>query len=110
MYVTHAWETGDQWSLVQGLEAAAQALYLAQHAEVAAHLFGAVDALRATLPYPLGVAEREPRQRRIAAVQTALGLTAFDQAWQAGQEQPLHAVVLSATNALAAARRETART
>lgn len=107
-YVTYAWETGDLWSLVPALETAAQVLGQAHQAEVAARLFGAADALRVTLPSPIGVAEREPRQRHIAVAQSALGSAAFELAWRAGQEQALHAIVRSATDALAAAEQGTA--
>ncbi len=107
-YLAYLWDMGERWTLAPCLETAGVVLRFAHQWEAAASLFGAAHALRAALPYPLGVAEREPLAREIAAVQTALGPAAFQRAWQAGCEQPLTGVVSAATAALAALREDAA--
>lgn len=99
-YLAYVWDMGDHWSLTPCLEAAASVLHFASQWEAAAYVYGAAHALRAALPYPLGVAERDPLQQEITVVQAAIGPTAFQQAWRAGSSQPLPVIVTAAAHAL----------
>jgi tetratricopeptide (TPR) repeat protein len=51
--------------------------------------YGAVDRLRATIPFPLLGGDLTRRQQRIAFLRELLGDEVFDQAWNAGQSQSL---------------------
>jgi hypothetical protein len=91
---------GDQWFLTIALEAGGITLRLARLCEQGTYLLGADTALRTALPFPPGVAEREPLQQHIISLQGALGLTAFQESWTAGATDPLERVARSATVSL----------
>jgi len=86
-------ELGDRQGQAESLEALASALGPTPDA---ARLFGAAEALRATLGAPLPMVERPGYKRDYAAVRQALGADAFDAAWRGGQALPLDQMVIAA--------------
>ncbi len=92
-YVVHAWEMGDRWSLVPGLETAASILAREEHWILAAHGLGAAAAMREDMPYPLGLGDRhffDPCMEQLGAAMDEEQLMA---ALQAGRTRSIDDVV-----------------
>jgi non-specific serine/threonine protein kinase len=90
------WEMRDQGGVVNCLERLAWLLGTGRQAESAAHLFGAVEALRQTLDVPLTPKERPDHEQAMATVQSALGEGAFTMALAHGRARPLEDVIAEA--------------
>ena len=84
---------GDRQGQAESLEALAAAF---GPTPKAARLFGAAEALRATLGAPVPLVERPGYEQAVTAVRQALGAEAFDAAWRAGQALPLDQVLVEA--------------
>jgi predicted ATPase/DNA-binding XRE family transcriptional regulator len=95
------WELGAKWDLAPALEVAGALMAAGDQAEPAVRVFGAADALRAALPFPIGVGDRGMLSRAISETTTVLGELAFTQAWTAGQTQSLETTVAEARAVLA---------
>jgi len=96
------WEIGDKWNLAPALEAAAAIIVAGRHAEPAARLFGAANALREAMPWPIGILDRPWHAFQMAAMSSAIGEPAFTQAWTAGRTQSLEKSVSEARALLTA--------
>lgn len=105
-FLMWAWAMEDLWSLTPSLEMSGMVLRCAGRFEAAASQFGAAYRLRTALPYPLGVAEREPMARELAVIKAALGSNPFQRAWQAGHDALLPSVVRAGADALSAVLQE----
>jgi hypothetical protein len=62
----------------------------------AARLFGVAQALRARIGVPVAPVDRADYECNLAATRAALGETAFDAAWAAGQALPLDQAIAEA--------------
>lgn len=89
------WEFGDTWGVAYTLEIAAAIAAVGNHADVAARLYGAADALRAT-SLPINVLDPSAHERHRAAARAALGEAVFTQTWAEGHRRPLAEAVAEA--------------
>lgn len=94
------WEVGDRWTLAQALEGAAAVMAAGSDATAAARCFGAADALRVAMPYPVGAGQQPILARQVAEVRATLGEPDFARAWTAGQQRSLAASVADAREVL----------
>jgi hypothetical protein len=78
-------ESGDQLTLIPGLEGLAAAVAAQGNPVWAAQLWGAAQTLRETSGAPLPPVERVPYQRALEALRTRLGEQAFATAWAQGR-------------------------
>ena len=86
-------ELGDRQGQAESLEALAAA---SGPTSKAARLFGAAQALRATLGAPIPSVERPAYEQAITTVRQALGVEAFEAAWRGGEALPLDQVLVEA--------------
>jgi non-specific serine/threonine protein kinase len=90
------WDHGDRWGVVEAMTEIASLAAETAHATCAARLFGAADALRATIGIPVTPAFLARHKRGEAAARTALGETAFLHAKEQGRALPLGDAVAEA--------------
>lgn len=83
------WEVGDRRGLAEGLEKMARLALSGGQASRAARFLGAAIVIRSLISSPLPAREQEAHDRLIEATQRALGRTAFDAAFAAGQAMSL---------------------
>jgi hypothetical protein len=89
-------ELQDQPGLVAGLEGLASVACAQGQATQAARLFGAADALRASVGTHITPAERADYERQLAAVRAQLDEPAFAAAWAAGRALSLEQAIAEA--------------
>jgi hypothetical protein len=87
------WEFGDKWNIASVLEAAAAVMVATDRAEVAARIYGAIEALREAIDSPLMALDKPDYERNRAAAQATLGETAFIHGWTHGRRLPLATAV-----------------
>lgn len=83
-----AWQDGDRLACTEALEGLA-ACVAGSRAEVAARLFAAAAAMRATLGTPLLASERIWYEPALTGVRRTLGRDRFDGTWEIGRRLPL---------------------
>ena len=89
------WEMRDRRRLAGCLETFANIRHAQNRDTEAARLFSAADTLRESIGAPLTAAERVDWERSVAAMQAALGASAFTRAWAQGQILSLEQAVTS---------------
>jgi predicted ATPase/DNA-binding CsgD family transcriptional regulator len=93
--------TGTQENLVGKLVAVGRLAAVGGHAETAARVLGAAEALADTIGYVRRRPEQERLDRDAALARTALGEAGYDAAWAAGKALPTEQAVVEALAALA---------
>jgi non-specific serine/threonine protein kinase len=92
------WEFDDRRQIAPCLESLAAVAGRSDRPAQAAQLYGAADALRATLGTPVVPLQRAGHEREVEVVRAALDEAAFATAWETGQSLPLEqAVALALT-------------
>lgn len=86
-------EMGDKRGIAYGLEGLAKVAIKHQHAERAAHLLAAAQALRQAIGSPLNRAELREAEEDIAAVRALLEPALFDRAFAKGGEMTLEQAI-----------------
>jgi predicted ATPase len=86
-------ELGDRWRTASVLEALAAVAWQHHDARYAAFLLGTAAGIRDSLGTPVPPCELHDRNDTKQAIQDHLGDDAFQRAWTAGLEAPLHAVL-----------------
>ena len=94
----------DVGECLEGLASVAEADGQPGHA---AHLLGAIAALRATMHIPLPDADRTAHERLVESAREALGDDAFAQAWAEGQALPVEEAIAEALNSVIGKREQT---
>jgi predicted ATPase/DNA-binding SARP family transcriptional activator len=79
--------------IVDTLQGFADLAAAAGHPARAARLWGATEALRETLNYPIWPLEIPNYERIVSAARTCIGATAFDQAFSAGRALPIEQAI-----------------
>jgi DNA-binding CsgD family transcriptional regulator len=94
---------GEQWNAAMSLEGAATAAIGLGHADHAAFLFGAADALRSYMGAPVLLPDRPVYERGLAATRTALGEATFTECWAAGRSASLDDAIAVTNHILSSA-------
>lgn len=89
-------EVGDKWGIAHSLEGFAGLAEAQGAAAKAARLFGAAEALRASIGAPLRPTDRPDYDRKVAAARARLTPEAFSAAWLAGRAMTLDRAVQEA--------------
>ncbi|HKG27316.1 MAG TPA: LuxR C-terminal-related transcriptional regulator, partial [Thermomicrobiales bacterium] len=87
---------GDRWGVVESLIGLAGTAAAQGQAEVAAKLFGAADAVRASIGLKLQRYVMAEFEKAVAAVRSALGESRFAAAWEAGSTLSLAQAIADA--------------
>ena len=82
------WDFGDKWNVARVLEAAAAIMVASDHAEVAARVYGTIEALREAINSPLMVLAQDDYEKNLAAIREALDEGTLTRAWAEGRRIP----------------------
>jgi hypothetical protein len=91
-----AWAQGPRWVVAAALEALGAQAVRQVRVPHGVHLLAAASRLRQAMGVPVRPADRPAIEDVLAAARTALGDTAFTNAWAAGETLPLEQIVASA--------------
>ncbi len=94
----HAWKIGERRLGAPSLEGLASLAIRQGHAERAARLFGAAEALRESLKWPMRPPDRKEYSHSVEATGNSLGPGAFVSEWSAGREMTSDEVLQFALN------------
>ena len=89
-------QLGERWILPWNLEGLASVVATQGELRWAAQLWGAAQALREGIAFPLPPSDRASYEQAVAAARTALGEEAFASAWAGGRATPLEQVIAQA--------------
>jgi hypothetical protein len=89
-----AWAKGPRWVVAATLEGLGVEAVRHEQARHGVHLLAAAAALRRTMGTPVRPADRPALEGALAEARLTLGDAAYDEAWSAGESQPLEQIVL----------------
>ena len=89
-------EAGDEAMMAFALEGLGRAALTDDRPESAVELWGAAEALRASIDAPLPPPDQPLQAKAVFAARTALGDETFERAWQEGRVTPLEMVITEA--------------